>query len=204
MSKLLAILGLVSSVAWCAQAPRPRRPAVSVTVLLDFDHPHSDVSVLVMEQEASSLLRDTGVQIDWRMRSTVSAGEEFADLVSLHVRGSCSMDTEPLSVDEGGPLAKAYAANGVVLHFGEVECDRVKAVLLRTIEGSPCWRPDFVLGRALGRVVAHEMYHILGNEMGHTQDGVTRKNLTGRDLAGDAAFFPSKASQRVSQQFGAD
>jgi hypothetical protein len=177
---------------------------IFVTVLLEFDQPHSEASVQAMEQETSSLLKDTGVQIDWRLRSTVAANEQFADLVSLHVRGSCSMDTEPLNDGESGPLAKAYTANGTVLHFGEIECDRVKVVLRRALLSSPCWQLDYVLGRALGRVVAHEMYHILGNEMGHTQDGVTRKSLTARDLAGYAAFFPSKASQRVSQQYNPD
>lgn len=206
MLKLISILCLTASIAWCGHGPERRVSGPLVTVLLEFDQPHSDTSLQVMEKEATSLLTATGVQVKWLLKSELPHDAQFGDLVSFRVRGHCEMDSDPINVDDHGPLAMAYTANGVVLHFGEVECDRVKTAVLRTLNADDLTvrTANDILGRALGRVVAHEMYHILGNEMGHTKDGVTRKSLTANDLTCPRARFSERAADEVWRQYKAD
>jgi len=200
--KVLALLGIASSIAWCAHGHHRRRPVVvAVTVLLGFDQPHSEASLRVMEKEAYSILKDTGVRVDWRLRSEMSDGDQFGNLVSFQLHGHCSMESEPEKVDESGPLAKAYASDGTVLHFGEVECDRIQATVRRTLGPSPYRFADDLLGKAMGRVLAHEMYHILGNELDHTKGGLTRSGLTADDLFRGKASFAGPATERLALEY---
>jgi len=47
-------------------------------------------------------------------------------------------------------------------------------------------------GRALGRVVAHELYHIFAATETHGKDGVARSFHTRRDLTGKQFRFSQK------------
>jgi hypothetical protein len=52
------------------------------------------------------------------------------------------------------------------------------------------------LGLALGRVVAHELYHILGNTAAHAGEGLAKASEILRDLvsSGDLSFDPGAAA----------
>ncbi|HEX3992985.1 MAG TPA: hypothetical protein VHX39_17575, partial [Acetobacteraceae bacterium] len=77
--------------------------------------------------------------------------------------------------DELGPYARTWMADGDVLPFGEVDCARVVNSVRDAMSGGdlPNWA-DQLLGRALGRVVAHELVHMLTRSVRHGRDGVTR------------------------------
>ncbi|MEI9974213.1 MAG: hypothetical protein WDO73_20480 [Ignavibacteriota bacterium] len=86
--------------------------------------------------------------------------------------------------DERGPFASAYGSDGDVLPFSEVECDHLAASVQSAMWGDDYARPDYLLGRALGRVLAHELVHILTKSATHGTDSVTQPTFTGRDLIG--------------------
>jgi hypothetical protein len=48
---------------------------------------------------------------------------------------------------------------------------------------------EFLYGRAMGRIVAHELYHILSNEPGHDEDGVAKPSFATRDVLADQFNF---------------
>jgi cytochrome c553 len=50
-------------------------------------------------------------------------------------------------------------------------------------------RRDFIFGRAVGRVVAHELYHIFGNTWDHGSAGVGEATFSARDLLSDDFRF---------------
>jgi hypothetical protein len=50
-------------------------------------------------------------------------------------------------------------------------------------------KSDLLLGRALGRVLAHEVYHILAKTTGHGRAGVAKSALSGRQLIADRIAF---------------
>jgi hypothetical protein len=50
--------------------------------------------------------------------------------------------------------------------------------------GNDFARPDDVMGRALGRVLAHELVHILTRSATHGKEGVTQATFSGRELVG--------------------
>jgi hypothetical protein len=156
-----------------------------VTIILQFDAHHSESSVIEMEREIQSLMRDTGVELHWRRLDELSASDSFPSVVVVTFHGSCEMKpVPPPSSSEAVPLAYAHVSNGTVIPFADVECDHVRSSLgpARIPAGSG---GDLLLGRALGRVVAHELHHIIDHTRAHTPHGISRKSLSARDLIAD-------------------
>jgi hypothetical protein len=180
MSKLLLCLFLASTGCYCASGGGVS--AHPVTVLLDFDKPHSAMSLQAMEEEVGILLKATGLSLDWQMKNEIRADAEFAGLVVIKLTGHCTSEAVAMPMDERGPLAFAHSSEGEVLPFGQVECDRVRNSLRSLLAGRDGRTSDVLLGRALGRVLAHEMYHMLANDKKHTKSGVTRERLRADEL----------------------
>ena len=74
--------------------------------------------------------------------------------------------------------------DGEVLPFGEVDCTRVVSSVRHAIISERFAWPDYLLGRALGRVLAHELVHMLTRSVYHGSHGVTQVSLSGRQLIG--------------------
>ncbi len=157
-------------------------PHNPVTVVLEFDQPYSDVSVSEMEREAAAVLKRTGLTFDWRLEARLEPLPEFKSLVVLKMKGSCEMDLIPELIDERGPLGMAYVTDGQVLSFGEIECDRIKQSVERVLPPSTSARKERLYGRALGRVAAHEMVHMLRGSTRHSKSGITQASLTADEL----------------------
>lgn len=157
--------------------------AANVTVAIDFNGPHSDRSVQQMKRETADIFKNSGVRLDWRDRSDIGHSS-YENLVVVHFKGKCVLDPVPILYDERGPFAFTYNSDGDVLPFSEVECDKVTASVKSSLLGDDFARPDYVMGRALGRVVAHELVHILTRSAAHGLDGIEQRALSGRELIG--------------------
>jgi len=151
-----------------------------LTVVLDFQGPYSRTVVKEMERETATILRSTGVLLDWRIAGEDSPQTEH-DLVVMTFAGVCDYGQEP--VDRGpGPLGLTRMADGAMQPFGEVECDRVVNSVHNAMPHSGYARGNLLIGRAVGRVVAHELVHMLTKSTEHGADGVERTALTGAEL----------------------
>ena len=105
------------------------------------------------------------------------------------------MDAFPIVPDELGlPLGMTYTADGEILSFGEIECDRVRQSVKRTLSAADYHRGEMLYGRALGRVVAHEMYHMLARNKCHAAEGVAKERFSGYDL--DREHLPLAEASR--------
>ena len=156
----------------------PHATGVPLTVVYQFDGLYSARSFAELKQELASILKDTNIRVDWRERNQVGSSESFDNLVVVKFRGVCQIDAASDSDPQPGPLAFTHRSDGVILPFSEVECDRVRSSLRRV-------RSDIVFGRALARVLAHELYHVLAGTETHSPQGITQRALTGSDLGGD-------------------
>jgi hypothetical protein len=159
---------------------------VSLTVVFQFDGPHSEKSFQEMKQELGAILKDSGILIDWRERNQVSSSDSFANLVVVKFRGACKIDPAADLDVESGPLAFTHTSDGAILPFSEVECDRVRSALLRAsfpVQNRAHF--EIVYGRAMARVLAHELYHVLAGTESHSHHGLTQRALSGAELASD-------------------
>ncbi len=174
-----------------------------VTVLVDFESTHSDISLPVLKGELQHLLEPLGLSIDLQVKSELSETAEFAELVVFKMKGSCSMKPLPIAAlsDERGPLAMAYSSDGTILHFGEVECDRVRQCLSRVLGNVNSKKNQSYLSSALGLVIAHEMYHMMSNSKAHTKSGVTKQGLSAEELLDPDLSFPQLAREALRHGF---
>jgi hypothetical protein len=98
-------------------------------------------------------------------------------------------------LDERGPFAFTHVTNGEILPFAEVACDRVQSSLRAKLAANVS---DEVLGRALARVVAHEIYHIIAKTPHHGDEGVARRGLSSGDLIAESAAFSSHDLRKLT------
>jgi hypothetical protein len=176
---LFACVALPSAAAPAGRISPDR--ASDVTVIIDLKGPYSTAAVKEMQREATRIIQTSGLQIDWRRRDEV-ANAVFNDLVVMTFKGSCTFDPAPPIYDELGPYAVTRTANGEVQPFGEVDCDRVVNSVRTAMFGSDYARAEMLIGRALGRVVAHELVHMLTKSGEHAREGVYKASLSGKQL----------------------
>lgn len=177
----------VAGVFWalCFQCAAEGLESLSgnVTVVVDSEKPLPSEAVLTLKKEIDRLFSATKLRIDWVNRSEAGLGFEAADLVLVRLRGDCSAAAmPPLPPDELGPLARTHISHGTVISYSEVECGRVARAAQSALHGGERARPQEMMGRALGRVVAHELLHIFLQQKSHAPKGIFRRGLTPRQL----------------------
>jgi hypothetical protein len=155
---------------------------VPVTLILQFEGQHSESSVNEMKRELQNLMRRSGIELNWRSLDDISASESFPSVVIVTFHGTCAMRPfAPALPSDPVALAYTHISDGAVIPFADVECDRIRSALTST----PGARSELLLGRALGRVLGHELHHIVERSRQHTPHGILRKSLSARDLIAD-------------------
>jgi hypothetical protein len=170
---------------------------------MDFQSEPSAETLVQMEREISSIMKPAGIDFDWRMMKDRQIGESFRDLVVLSFKGHCQ--TAAPTYDELGPLAArqplAYTSvsDGHVLPFSNVECDTIRSYIATNVASAQPKEREGILGRALGRVVAHEMYHMLASTTDHAQAGVARSFHTRKDLTDPEFHFSARETKLLRE-----
>lgn len=177
------------------------RPCPEVTVILDFKGPHSSEATREMQTEAASILKEAGVSLSWRPLAG-AYNHTYNDLVVLSFAGSCEIAPNAPMHDEPGPYAFTWIVDGKVLPFGEVDCARIVSSVRDAMSGERFDWGDYLLGRALGRVVAHELVHMLTQSVHHGGHGVTEASLSGRQLIGGPLRLEKDDILRIQERSG--
>jgi ABC-type Fe3+/spermidine/putrescine transport system ATPase subunit len=178
----------IFTLALCATFAAPIGTSPEVAVVLQVDETFSPQAWQAMEAESKRIAKQAGIRVRFVERSQAAA-EQFTDLVVFRMKGKCEMDTTPALLDERGPFAWAFTADGNVLPFGEVKCDRVRESIKTALHPSDYRKADQLFGRALGRVVAHELYHMLANTKKHGKSGVAKDALSAQQLISEKLDF---------------
>lgn len=160
-----------------------------LAILMKFDRTPPAGVLESMQREVAAIFAPAGIQVAWRSLEKSDGREVFRHVVVVRFRGACSanpaslVELEPLL--EENELAHALVRDGHALPFAEIHCDRVSAFL------HP-WRKAgqaATLGTAMGRVIAHELYHVLTNTLTHGQGDLSKARVSAEDLASRAATF---------------
>jgi hypothetical protein len=192
-----AIALLVAASSAPAQVRNSARPS-GLTIVMDFQGPHSERSIAEMKREFETILAGSGVALDWRMRRDLVEAT-YPDMIVVRFKGKCVMEPVGYLYDERGPLAFTHSTDGRLLPFSEVACDNVTRSIRSAMWGGDFRKGDQLLGRALGRVVAHEVVHILGQSAGHGKQGVSKTSLSGSDLiASELPLTPQELERMFS------
>jgi hypothetical protein len=152
-------------------------------------------------REAESLMQSAGYAVKW-----AAAGDPHADaasLVMVELAGDCAAPSTPqpvaASVDTGRSLATTAVQDGAVLPFTRVDCGALRGILGTALDREAPARRAFLLGRAMGRLVAHELYHALARTRDHAATGIGKPCFTAADLLSERFEFAAVALNRLRQ-----
>jgi hypothetical protein len=169
----------------------------SIGIFLDFDSIPTSVALERMKRELKDLLKPSGLEpafLDDRHGSAAQHGNmTFAGLLVVRFKGRCSVERwrpeEGLPAAGPVPLASTLVEQGHVLPFSEVECDQLRRSLSALNPRAGRRQQQALLGIALGRVVAHELYHVLARTTSHAAEGLAKATHSLKDLVGSALSF---------------
>jgi hypothetical protein len=183
----------------CAKG-QESRPSQTLTILFQFEQPYPNRALAEAQRELNLLTKSAPVRLEWYDRGGPHGSSSFPNILVLDFLGSCDPRSEN---NPDGPvtgwLARMHVSDGVVLPFGEVNCDLVRAVMN---EGSLKAKPnDLVFGRALARVLAHELFHFMTNSLEHLDAGLIKPSFSRQDLLSDRLSLDHRSVDRLSHAF---
>jgi hypothetical protein len=167
-------------------------PAAAIVIYYSFDSPPASAVLTSMQTEVAKIFDPTRLSLDWRPVDG-RGGEVDSELVVVRFRGSCTANgwqspASPRATNGGYSLADSKTSDGQVLPFTEVDCGALRSYL----GGERFADPATVLGKAMGRVLSHEIYHILTASIAHAHSGVARAEHSRNELTA-ATFAFGKA-----------
>lgn len=159
------------------------------------DKPIPAPAAASFREELHNLLKDTGIAIELRSLKDRKSGESFDRLMVIQLRGTCDAFEAPRK--SSGPLASTQVEGSRILPYAELFCDRLRSTLSATLDREPLFRRHQLTGRAMARVLAHEIYHYLTQEKNHASIGVARNCLNSRELLTDGFTFDHHTLTRL-------
>lgn len=162
-----------------------------------FKQPPAAGVLHALEDEVESIMGPLGRHFTWRPVSGVHGNEVSAELAVLTFTGRC--DVAGMSAREGHPgaLGWTHVSDGVILPFSEIDCDRIRVFVQRQLLYYPTSEREATFGRAIARVVAHELYHIFANTTHHGSDGVGKAAYTVEELLSDEFDFERREGEAL-------
>jgi hypothetical protein len=155
-----------------------------------------------MKHEVSALMHQAGYRVEWRSLDAGRTEDADAPLLAvLELSGTCGIAPGYSGVEHNGTVSASLATttitDGQVLPFSVLNC----SALTRSVSGALAQdagaRRDFLYGRAMARVVAHELYHVLTRSTEHARTGVARSCFSTSDLLTERFEFEGATLARL-------
>jgi hypothetical protein len=172
----LAIAGVI------LLAHLPTLSAEDILVVATFDRSPSAPAVEWMQQETARVFSEAGVTFLWRQANQPNIMPAGVPHVTLRAHGDCRIEPNALAAAEDGPMGWVESQDGVIRPLIDVDCDRISAMVRQNRGPLPLPLMVRAFGHALGRVLAHELYHYVTQSATHSASGIFRRALTSRDL----------------------
>ena len=179
--------------------------AQPIGILFDFGtQPESEV-IDLMQSEIRDILAPAQLDISFQRLGERGASQPFKKIVIVRFLGDCQSQADSGGIQLNEPGTLDYPAlgrtdidNGRVLPYVRVYCNEVRAFMPAVSRTS---FPQ-LYGRALGRVVAHELYHALLSTREHSRTGVARVVQSARDLTREKLALDSGSIDRLRVLYG--
>lgn len=160
-----------------------------------------DSTVSYMQRELETLMREAGYSVTWKVPGNPS-DEGDSNIAVVELRGSCKAPeagSHVMPVRNGASLASTAVDGDHVLPFSWINCETLTQMLAPSLAGIKSKQRDFLYGRAMGRVLAHELYHMLANEREHVGSGVGKPSFSAKDVLGETFAFEETALARFRE-----
>jgi hypothetical protein len=195
---LVWILSCAPCFGWSDLVNPVKRPVV---VYLRTNAGQPNQPLQEMKREANALMDTAGYRLEWRSLTGQPVEAVEAAVAVVELRGICEVP-EPsaalVPLEAASSLASTAVSNGEVLPFSWLECGTLSRMLAASLTGDD-GRQEFLYGRAMGRLVAHELYHILTKRREHDGGGIGKSHFSARDVLAEHFVFDSPAVGRLRE-----
>ena len=150
-----------------------------------------------LQEEVEAIMAPIGLRFEWRDLGKTGGHEVSAELAVVTFKGRCDAAGLTSRSRFEGALGWTHVSDGQILPFTDINCDRVRQL---TQSGLLVFRAEdraANYGRALGRVLAHELYHIFASTTRHGSIGVAKESYNMQDLLADDFQFQAKESRML-------
>jgi hypothetical protein len=169
---LCLLISLVAvTPAWGADAP-PRRLAVVIT---SDDIDAEDPERATMQEELATLWTRYGVSVSWARNTGDEPGADFYVKVVIA--------DGPVPNAKGKPLGAVYRAGPTFRRLIVISKSAIRELVLDSRAVMPeSTAFNRLYARFLGRVIAHELGHLLLSSTTHSMSGMMRERYDRRDV----------------------
>ena len=171
-----------------------RTDLAPVALYTQFAELPSAVVFDAMQREVEAIMAPLDLRFRWRKLAESSGREASAELAVVDFPGRCDVNGLAPREIVPGPLGWTHISDGVILPFATVDCSAVRHFIQKQLLDVRLAGREGVFGRALGRVLAHELYHIFANTTRHGMDGVAREFYSVHDLMSPTFQFQARES----------
>jgi hypothetical protein len=161
-----------------------------------------------MKREVGSLMSQAGYRVEWRSLDAPRGEEGEASMLAvLELNGTCGLAAgygaaeRPLGSHTS--LATTSITDGQVMPFSSLNCTALTRSVSASLGQEAGARRDFLYGRAMARVVAHELYHVLMRTTEHARGGVARSCFSTADLLTERFEFEGATLARLRSRIDA-
>jgi hypothetical protein len=142
-----------------------------------------------IEDEVEVIMGPLGMHFEWRSLNAARGNEVSAELAVITFKGHCDVAGLLPRTIHPGALGWTHVSDGVILPFSDIDCDRIRTFLQRELLFLKAEAREEAFGRAVGRVLAHELYHIFAQTAHHAADGIAKSAYTVQELLSDGFQF---------------
>ena len=192
----LPLVLVLPAAAWSGQAGAGAGTEL-IAIYTQFAQPPSSLSVEHMKGELAEIMAPLHLHFTWRGLEQANGREALSEIVVVNFHGTCRGDglVPPRSPD--GALGWTHITDGQVLPFSEVNCDRIRELIGGALAAAAPADRARLLGRAMARVLAHELYHFFTNTTKHSPSGIAKARYTGAELAAGQLRFGEGQLEKV-------
>ena len=180
-------LGLLA-IACFAGSPKRSAHLAPITLFMQYREPVPVEILEPLQEEVANILAPVGFRFEWHDISASQTVGAAVELAVVTFRGACDVPVIPSRISPNTPaqaLGFTSVTDGEVLPFATIDCDRTRTFLSYALVHLPLNGRSAALGRALGRILAHELVHIFAKTQSHGHAGVAKEAYSVNDLLAD-------------------
>ena len=148
--------------------------------------------MLSVQNELDEIMSPVGIRFEWRSLSAPHNGDLVVKLAVIHFKGHCDVSGLTLSSQTPGVLGLTHVTEGVILSFSDIDCDHILSFIQPELLSERADDRDRMFGRAIARVLAHELYHIMANTAKHGSSGIAKSRFLASELVASDFHFDKR------------
>jgi hypothetical protein len=172
-------------------------PSSPVALYTSFQHVMPGAAATSMRQELEYVTYPVGIKLSWRDYLSSKQYPAVARLAVVHFKGRC--DAKDLTVFHQYPwkLGWTHTSDNQIIPYVDIFCDAIRAHIAAHLSTIPSGDRERVFGRAVGRVLAHELYHVFAETKKHGSSGLAKAHCVPQDLVSEEFHFGDKELRKL-------